>query len=193
LADEGELRDVGFAEVDDNDGVFAKAHLTFDGGTGVNEFGTAKVADEHGVLQPLAVLLHSFADAAQPFGFADVVGDEVATAGHGYLVVNGVYSGISAVRCAARIPVSTQPGTVQPVVVGRGVGGDGAVDEVVAGVGAGQGLQDAFLDLVGGDALGVAHVAVVPVAGETGEVAVAPAPAVGGGSGVPLAAAVHRS
>lgn len=45
-----------------------------------------KVADEHGVLQGCAEILHRGVHGAQVSRFTDVVGDEVAVAGHSYLV-----------------------------------------------------------------------------------------------------------
>jgi hypothetical protein len=61
LADEGEPGAGGVAEVDDDDGVFGKLRLPFDGGSGVDEFGSREVADEHRVLETFPVLFHCFA------------------------------------------------------------------------------------------------------------------------------------
>lgn len=49
---------------------------------GVDEFGAAEVADEHGELQAFSVLFHGHAHLAESLGFADVVGNEEPSAGH---------------------------------------------------------------------------------------------------------------
>jgi hypothetical protein len=90
FADEGEAGAGGVAEVDDDDRVFGEFHVLFDGGSGVDEFGSAKIADEQRVLEAFPVLFHGLADLAEASRIADVVGDEKAASGHGYLVVKGM-------------------------------------------------------------------------------------------------------
>ena len=57
LADERELGCPGVAKVDDDDGVARQVHLRLDLRPGMGQLGAAQVADEDGVLEPLAVLL----------------------------------------------------------------------------------------------------------------------------------------
>lgn len=69
-----------------------------------------KIADEHTVLHCPAIALHSLMNSPKTAGIADVIGHQVSIASSGhfaYLVMKGVYSGISPNRQAPSMRACT--------------------------------------------------------------------------------------
>src|SRR5260370_29119490 len=93
------------AEVDLDDAVLAEVHDGQHRSLQRAALGQGEVAEEDRVLEPLPVGFHHAAYPPQAPWFGDVVGDEVAPAGHGVpqRVTMGTYSGNSPTRRAARI------------------------------------------------------------------------------------------
>src|ERR1022692_4527718 len=70
------------AEIDDHDAVLRGLDPHLDIAAQQHGFLLGQVADENGVLYPLAVTFHARRDAPQPATLADVISDQVAASGH---------------------------------------------------------------------------------------------------------------
>ena len=72
----------GPPKIDDHDTVLRRLHVCLDVSAHKHGLMIRQVADEDRILDPGAVGLHAGRDVAQPTVLADVVGDQVTTAGH---------------------------------------------------------------------------------------------------------------
>src|SRR5260221_14716506 len=72
----------GPAEIDDHHAVLRRLHARLHVASHEHSLLVGQIADEDRVLDPLAVALHASGDTPQPTVLADVIGDQVTTAGH---------------------------------------------------------------------------------------------------------------
>ena len=68
----------------------------------LRELHCAQIAEEDRILETIAIPFHDLARDPEPPRVGDVIGDEVTTPSHDYLVITGTYCGISPSITAAK-------------------------------------------------------------------------------------------